>query len=246
MQLDVLSDSKKELVTAHECGHATNLEVMRNLALEEKIPWHSAEKVNFITLDPRGVYGGAVYHSSKVENAENSFEKSFSSIVCSYGGHSAEKKFYDMDGSWGITSDLESVTSTAQQMAMLMGLGSVKQSVNGMNDISPQKREKMENDIDAFTQNALIASDLITEAYADFNKEFTKKYSPLVGTGACLILGSTFRDELSNWIKNQPVAKRAELKELNNTLREIIASAKRGVKYTVMDKFSVSSWYKTL
>lgn len=243
-----IPDYEKTLVASHECGHATNLEVMRNLALDNKIPWREPEKVNFITLDPRGWYGGAVYFSSKVENPEMSFEKMFADVVCSYGGHSAEKKFFDVDGSYGITADLESATSTASQAVMSMGQGAHtgKISVKGMLlDPTEEQKEIMRKDIDAIMDDALLVSDDITAAYADFNEKFAKKYGPLVGTGACIVLGEEFRKDLKNWISQQTPEKKAELKALDEKILDVISYAKKGLKYSVA-KLSSSDWYKTL
>ena len=47
------------------------------------------DKVDFITLDPRGDFGGAMFFKES-QNEEYSFEKLISEIVCDYGGHSAK------------------------------------------------------------------------------------------------------------------------------------------------------------
>ncbi len=243
-----MPDYEKRLVASHECGHATNLEVMRNLALDTQIPWRSPEKVNFVTLDPRGWYGGAVYFSSKVENPEMSFEKMFADVVCSYGGHSAEKKFFGMDGSYGITADLESATQTANRAVMLMGQGAHtgKLSVNGMLlTPSEEQKEIMRKDVDAIMENALIISDDITEEYEDFNNKFADKYGKLVGTGSCIVLGEVFRKELAEWIKNQTPEKKEALQKLNEKILDVIEYSKKGLKYSV-SKLSSNDWYKTL
>ena len=85
-------------------------------------PWHVPDKVNFVTLDPRGFYGGAVYHG-KDTNKEISLKKIFSTIVTSFGGNSAESLFYGMEGSYGISCDMENVRDCAETMVKVMGLG---------------------------------------------------------------------------------------------------------------------------
>lgn len=187
-------------------------------------------KSDFVTLDPRGWFGGAVYHGDD-KNEERSFEKVFSDIVCAYGGHSAEKLFYDMDGSYGISADLESATRRAEVMVKTMGQGARtgKMSLDGNNNISPTLRSLTENDMQVILRNALTISDLITDAYADFNREFTNKYSHLVGTGDCLIDGDVFRKELNDWKARQTPQKQEELKNCDELILDTIKKTKKGL-----------------
>lgn len=230
-----ISEAEKMVVTSHEWGHATNAQVMWNLAEKQNIPWRLPNKVNFITLDPRGWYGGAMYPKNG-GNHEHSFETKFADIVCDYGGHSAEKKFYKIDGSWGISADIEMATHTANVSAGYMGQGHYtgKISLGGM--ILPPSNEvakNIEKDTDIMTKNGLLVSDLITDVYADFNIEATKKYSPLVGTGDCLVQGDTFRQEMNDWISKQSKAKKAELDALEKKILEISEATKQGKLYTI-------------
>lgn len=225
-----INEHEKEIVTSHECGHATNLEVMNNLMRAYGKPWQLPGKVDFVTLDPRGWFGGAVYHGDD-KNEERSFEKVFSDIVCAYGGHSAEKLFYDMDGSYGISADLESATRRAEVMVKTMGQGARtgKMSLDGNNNISPKLRSLTEDDMQVILRNALTVSDLITDAYADFNREFTQKYSHLVGTGDCLIDGDVFRKELKDWKARQTPEKQEELKNCDELILDTIKKTKKGI-----------------
>lgn len=226
-----IAPEEKEIVTSHECGHATNLTVMNNLAKNKGKHWHIPDKVNFVTLDPRGYYGGAVYHGND-GNSEYSFENNFANIVCSYGGHSAEKLFYDMDGSYGISSDLENATSMAESMVSIMGQGhnTGKISLAGM-EISPEFQSDVEKDMRRILKNALTVSDLITEQYSDFNRQFTQKYSQRVGRGDCIVDGDTFRKELNQWRQSQSKEKQEELDLLDDMIIDIINSTKRGRVY---------------
>lgn len=228
-----ISEHRKKIVTSHECGHALNLEVMWNLAEKQDIPWHIPNKVNFITLDPRGDFGGAMFHKDG-GNEEHSFETFFSNLICAYGGHSAEKLFYNIDGSWGITGDLEQITDSANMAVRYMGLGHYtgKKSVLGMHQ-HPSGREKanMDKDTDIMMKNSLTISDMITEVYADFNKEFTQKYAKLVGTGDCLVQGDVFRQELNEWLKKQPKEKLDEIATLDAIIIKAIKATKDGQLY---------------
>lgn len=228
-----IREHEKKMTTSHECGHALTSEIMSILAEKQNIPWHLPNKVNFITLDPRGYYGGAMY-SKEGENHERSLETIFAGIVCDYGGHSAEKLFYNMDGSYGITIDLEMATNAANNAVRYMGQGyhTGKMSVGGMHE-APTGRIKnnMDKDVDVILKNSLLISDLITEVYADFNKEFTEKYYHLVGTGECLIQGDQFREDLAKWIAKQPKEKQDEIEALDRIILAAIDATKKGKQY---------------
>ena len=225
-----MQSHEKNIVASHECGHAVNLEVMNNLAKLEQKPWRIPQKVNFVTLDPRGMYGGAVYHGDDI-NAERTFEFAFSEVVCCFGGNSAENLFYNIDGSWGITSDMGSARAYSERMVNVMGMGAKtgKMSVQDLSSVSDNMKQILESDQRVILNNAKITSDLITEIYQDFNKEFTKKYSSLVGTGNCLVDGDEFRNALNEWKRRQSPQKQKELAECDKAILEIIDATKRGV-----------------
>lgn len=221
---------EKQIVASHECGHAVNLEVMNSIAKKCGKPWHIPDKVNFITLDPRGYYGGAVYHGADI-NKELSFEKIFSSMVCAFGGNSAEDLFYGMNGSWGITCDMENARDLAELMVKTTGMGAKtgKMSIGGNEVLSEKMQSMIEDDERVILNNAKITSDLITEMYRDFNEKFTSKYSKLVGTGNCLIDGDEFRLELQKWRNSQTPEKQKELDLCDKTILKIIEATKKGI-----------------
>lgn len=221
---------EKEMITSHECGHALNATVMENIADTHGKPWHRGGKVNFITLDPRGWYGGCVY-TTDIDNGEYSFEHVFSDIICAFGGNSCEHNFYDQDGSWGITADMEMATNSASQAVAIMGQGKHfgKKSMNGMWVISDEDKANMNKDIEVILKNAQVISDAITEVYAGFNREFTNKYASKVGTGECLVQREEFLKMLDEWKAKQTPEKLKELNELDEAILEVIAATKRGV-----------------
>lgn len=225
-----IEEHEKLVVASHECGHATNLEVMNNIAKSLGKPWHIPDKVNFITLDPRGVYGGAVYHG-KDKNKEMSFENIFASIVCSFGGNSAENRFFGMDGSLGISSDMESVKYYADLMVKDFGMGANtgKMVITSEDNLSENMKALVEKDVRVIINNAKIVSDLITDIYSDFNKEFTNKYASLVGTGECILDGDDFRKALDEWKSRQTPEKQKELKLCDEAVLKIINATKKGI-----------------
>lgn len=222
---------RKELVTSHECGHATNGIIMEELAKKEKRPDHIGDTVNFITLDPRGTFGGAVFFSDEA-NPEWSFEKIFSDLVVSFGGNSCEKHFYGQDGSWGITCDMAMASYSASLATALMGQGKYfgKKSLDGMFFMSEKDKDNMNKDIDVMLTNAQLVSEAITQVYEDFNKEFVKKYSSKVGTGECIIHREEFVKMLKEWRAKQPPEKQKEFELLDKTILQVINATKRGVK----------------
>jgi len=77
-------------------------------------------------------------------------------------------------------------------------------------------------------KNAQVVSDAITEIYADFNREFTKKYSSRVGTGECIIHRKEFVEMFNDWKSRQSAEKQKEFEELDKAILEVIAATKRG------------------
>ena len=167
-------------------------------------PWFIGQDVNFITLDPRGDFMGAVFHGDK-NNKMFTLETLFGDLVCSLGGHSCEKAFFDIDGSAGISGDIKSATAMTKYAVENYGIGyNTGKISNGAKISSAKYNENVFEDVDVILTNAQIASDLITDAYKDFNIWFTEKYSKLIGTDKCMIDGEEFRNELKAWIASRP------------------------------------------
>ena len=225
-----IEDHDKQITTSHECGHATNLEVMNNVAKTIGKPWHIPQKVNFVTLDPRGNYGGAVFEGPD-KNDEYIFENVFAGMVCAFGGNSAESVFYGIHGSYGISSDMESVRNSAELMVKVMGLGAKtgKMAISASDNFSEDMKKMIEDDERVIINNAKVTSDLITETYADFNRWFTQKYSPLVGTGDCIIDGDEFRGALNQWKKSLPPEKQQKLADCDESIVKIMEATKKGI-----------------
>lgn len=230
-----ISPARKKIVTSHEAGHALCLQIMYEIAEKSKIPWHLPDKVNFITLDPRGNFGGAMYYK-KSSNEEYSFEKVISNIVSCFGGHSAEKILYNMTGSYGITGDMEQVTALARMAVLDMGMGPktgpahIQRNALGSPDVSEKKLGIIEDDIDSMVNAAGKISDMIVEEYKDFILEFTDRYSDKVGSGECLVSSETFMQELNEWRNKQPKEKLEKLNSLEGEINKIVENTKHGGK----------------
>ena len=224
------SEHDKRNTALHECGHAVNLEVMRGVTQKLGKPWHDAGKVGFITLDPRGYYGGAVY-SNDDDNEVGSFERMFGDIVMGFGGCSAENLFMGMQGSIGIGMDMQMARQTAEYMVTSMGLGAKTghMTIFEGEDLSEEMKRMIEQDERVILNNAQLTSDYITEVYSDFNKWFTDKYAKLVGTGDCLIPGDEFRAAFEKWKSEQPQDKQAQFRECEETVMKVIEATKKGL-----------------
>jgi ATP-dependent Zn protease len=226
-----MPDYNKRATTSHECGHATNLEIMNKLYEQKGEPWYKSRDVKFITLDPRGDFLGAVFEG-KGENIDYPFEAMFSDLVCSYGGHSCEKYFFNMDGSSGISQDLAQATSAAKRAIEYFGLGYNTGKISNAAGINSGKyQENVYSDLNVLLTNAQIVSDLITEGYKDFNIWFTEKYSKLIGSDNCMIDGDDFRKQLNAWILSQPEKIKEELNILDDMILDIIKASKNGKIY---------------
>ncbi len=224
-----ISDARKKIVTSHEAGHALTLQLMYEMAEKSDIPWHLPSKVDFITLDPRGDFGGAMFYKDS-ENEEWSFERVFADIICSYGGHSAENIIYNMQGSWGITGDMESAVTTAEQMVTLMGMGAktgVRNTI-GNRFATEKQKEAIQEDVSRLLATAKDISDSIIKAYQPFILEFTEKYYQKVATGECLIPSEEFQFMLNDWRSKQAPQKRKELEKLEFEISQKINRCKKG------------------
>lgn len=241
------AECDKKIVASHECGHGFNLEYMHRLAEKQNVPWYLPESVNFITLDPRGWYGGMMC-GKNVGNNQYTFEKLFADEVCDFGGYSAEKHFYNMDGSLGISEDIKMATESAESAIGVMGQGHKfgQKSVNGMNfEMSEKALEKFEQERDVRLKNARLVSDLITKFGTTFNQEFTKKYSPLVGTGEGIVLSEQFKGEINEWLSRQSEEKLKEMNEVDEIILDIIEATKKGKFFNIEAK-NVSENIKNL
>ncbi len=227
------TEADKAVVTTHEGGHGATLVVMNKVAEKLGKPWFLPDKLDFITLDPRGSFGGMM-KPKDAENSEFGFAQLFADLVCDFGGNSCEKKFYGIDGSWGISQDMHIASSAAQRAVQYMGLGfhtgkrSIPFSPMGTLDVSPRLRDNIDKDIEVFLKNANLVSDKIVDAYAGFLMEFTDKYKSKVGTGECIIPGKVFQKEMDDWAAKQSPKTRDELEFLEKEIIEIMEKTKRG------------------
>ncbi|MBQ8848436.1 MAG: AAA family ATPase [Candidatus Gastranaerophilales bacterium] len=233
-----MSEREKGLTIRHEGGHALNLQFMYNLFKEEGDSIRIPDSIANIALDPRGDYLGCVYHNTSEENTTTmNLETVFSNIVCSFGGNSAEELFYGMEGSYGISQDLENANYMAKIAVLRMGLGTRMDyfipdfDENGNPILTAADEENYENDVKSFIYNAKYLSDEIVDCYSEFLNEFAKKYINDFGTGNCIITGSDFAKMLADWEERQSQETKDNIAKLKQTAKAIIAAQKEGEKY---------------
>ncbi len=216
------TEQRNRIVAAHEAGHAINLYIMNEIEKENNIPqFMPRSNVNFITLDPRGNFGGAMYYKPD-KNDEYNIHTVMADLVCSYGGHTVEKLLYNQNGSWGISCDIENITKTATQAVLHLGMGpktgtrKILFGPNGDLIASDKKKLEIEEDIDYLCHTAKEVSEIIIKAYQPFIKQFSDKYYSKVGSGDCLITKEQFVKELNEWINSLTDEEKAELKQIKH------------------------------
>ena len=216
------TEQRNRIVAAHEAGHAINLYIMNEIEKENNIPqFMPRSNVNFITLDPRGNFGGAMYYKPD-KNDEYNIHTVMADLVCSYGGHTVEKLLYNQNGSWGISCDIENITKTATQAVLHLGMGprtgtrKILFGPNGDLIASEKKKREIEEDIDYLCHTAKEISEMIVEAYKPFIQQFSDKYYSKVGSGDCLITKEQFVKELNEWINSLTDEQKAKLEQVKH------------------------------
>ncbi|MBQ4646196.1 MAG: AAA family ATPase [Candidatus Gastranaerophilales bacterium] len=224
-----ITDDSKKIVTSHEAGHALTLHLMYEIAQKQNISWHLPQKVDFITLDPRGSYGGAMFFKQS-ENDKYSFERVMSEIISDYGGHSAENIIYGMRGSWGISEDMRMAAWSAQTAVTVMGMGNKTGVRHTFDDeyITEKQKENIADDVEKLLKTGKKISDSIIEGYKDFILEFTQKHYSKVATGECIIPASQFVQELNDWRSKQTPEKLEELNSLEMQILNDLNECKQG------------------
>ncbi len=124
---NLMSSEEKELIAYHEAGHA-----LIGLTLEE------GEKVQKITIVPRGQAGGYVLMTPKKEKFVQTKAELKAKISSYMGGRAAEEIYFGADHvTTGAYSDIESATQIARRMVTEFG----------MSDLGPIQYEKPQGSV---------------------------------------------------------------------------------------------------
>lgn len=221
------SDVDKRIVTSHEAGHALVLSVMNEIMKKQNAPWNISESVDFIALDPRGDFMGAVF-SKMPENMIFSFERIMANIVCNYGGHSAEKNIYKINGSYGISSDMKTAQDVARCAVIEYGMGKRTgvRHIEADAYITEKQKQSVADDTEEILRAAREISDNIIRIYRQFILEFTEKYYSKVATGECIVSYDEFTEALNDWKSRQTPAKLKEIEKLESEITRKLQDAK--------------------
>ncbi len=124
---NLMSEEEKRLIAYHEAGHA-----LLGLALEE------GEKVQKITIVPRGQAGGYVLMTPKKEKFVQTKSELKAKIASYMAGRAAEEIYFGEDHvTTGAYSDIESATQIARRMVTEFG----------MSDLGPIQYEKPQGNV---------------------------------------------------------------------------------------------------
>ncbi|MGD9580188.1 MAG: hypothetical protein AB7V50_02345, partial [Vampirovibrionia bacterium] len=216
----------KELVVAHECGHALCLDVMNRINKES---WQKHNEVDTITTDSRGSYGGAVYPKPNSDNPNTyTFERVIANLAFAYGGYAVEKTtHFNMDGSSGISSDLKQAKEHAVRAVTKWGMG----AKTGL-DIPIDDKLTTENkeDVKLLIKHSALISQKIVKFHNEFLKLYVEEFKKNAGQGGNNLSGEEFAKKLTDWYNAKPGRKK-EFDQLTAEIKQIIDVTKQGKVY---------------
>ncbi len=204
---NLMSEEEKKLIAYHEAGHA-----LIGLALE------AAEKVQKITIIPRGQAGGYVLMTPKKEKFVQTKAELLAKITSYMAGRASEEFFFGKEEiTTGAYSDIESATFIARRMVTEFG----------MSDLGPIQYEKPQGnvflgrDFNNASRNysGQLAHDidkevrkLIDNAYSEASA-LIKKHKPLMDILAeSLLIKETLTAEEAQYIwENKKLPEQVEI-----------------------------------
>jgi len=157
------NDEEKRMVAYHEAGHAV-------IGLKLK----HAQKVQKITIIPRGNAGGYNLMMPEKETFFSSKKRMLANIISYLGGRAAEELMFD-DISNGAYGDFKSATKIANQMVTKLG----------MSDLGP-----MQNDNNSFVRNEIVEKEIkkIIDECMEETRKIIKENKTLLEQIANLLL----------------------------------------------------------
>lgn len=220
----------KRVTAGHECGHMLNGMFMNEWAEKNQKHWNTTFVPDFMTLDPRGWFAGMVC-SNRSKNDESTKETLFASLVLSYGGYSVENQLFGIEGSSGISADIDMATIAAYGAVTRHGEGPAtgRKSFASSEDLRNWYAKPIKHDMDVYMENGEIVSDMIVKAHKGFIEEFTDKYSEKVGSGKTIVTKQEFKQQLEEWKSRQTPEKQREIRELNGAIKQVMDSTRAGV-----------------
>lgn len=154
----VLSNKEKNLIAYHEAGHAL---------ISQTIP--EADKVQRISILPRGQAGGFTRTASETEQIVLTKDKAMAMISVLLAGRASEEIVLNQTTS-GAQSDLQKANEIAKEMVEHLGMGEtfgmryVGSSTYGIKDVSVDGQKQIESDIKNILDKCYTKSmDIINE-----------------------------------------------------------------------------------
>ena len=204
---NLMSEEEKKLIAYHEAGHA-----LIGLALE------AAEKVQKITIIPRGQAGGYVLMTPKKEKFVQTKAELLAKITSYMAGRASEEFFFGKEEiTTGAYSDIESATFIARRMVTEFG----------MSDLGPIQYEKPQGNVflgrdfsnSSRNYSGQLAHDIDKEVRKLIDNAYTeafaliKKHKPLMDILAeSLLIKETLTAEEAQYIwENEKLPKQAEI-----------------------------------
>ncbi len=213
---NTMSKEEKELVAYHEAGHA-----LIGLKLEH------AEKVQKISIVPRGSAGGYVMMTPKKERFVQTKNELLAKITSYMGGRASEEIFFGKDEiTTGASSDIEEATKIAKAMVSKFGmtnLGKVRYS--SLNDYNSPYNDITHSDKTNFEIDQEIRN-IVENSYDEATKIINEN-KPLIKLFAkALLLKEVLSTEDIEYIyKNNKLTKeildiQRKLKDSNKKTKE--------------------------
>lgn len=152
-----LTDTERETIAVHECGHAI---------VGEKL--HASDQVHKISIIPRGQSGGQTLYVSEEDVFLYSEGELRNRICALLAGRAAENVVWGHPSS-GASDDLQRATEIAEQMLLRLGMSKSGglQSVKSRQDLAPGRADALDKEIQNILQDELERAENILQEDRD-------------------------------------------------------------------------------
>ena len=206
----------KEQVIKHELGHAVVMQSLTNMSKEN---WQKPYEINFITFDPRGSFGGAVFPGSG-EGGSFTFDSLINEIAGDFGGYSVEKTLFKGRSTHGPSYDLKSINNYAEAGVQELALGHYTGPISNPKLMTKENKK----DITCIIKTGEKISEMIVDFHKDFIKEYGDKCFSKLGKGGNTLSAEVFKKELDSWLDKND--RRSKLKLLETKIEVLTDTAR--------------------
>jgi len=220
------TESENKATIKHELGHAVVLKALINKSKEK---WQKPNEIGFITFDPRGYYGAAVY-LDKGQDKVLTFDSLINEIAGSFGGSAVEKQLFKGRSTEGPYFDLEHINTLAEVGVKKLNLG---HHTGPMSNADLYKAEN-KKDITAIVRTGEKIADLIVDFHKDFIEEYGNECADNLGKAGNTLSAKVFDERYNQWLDKDNRRKKLEL--VNAKVEVLIDSARTKGKFIKDDK----------